>query len=89
MNINILFVVAAKNNTNITVYKSSTDSNTTSTLNEVGEFLTLSTTENEVMHIITSGPVIVAQYTQSGKILCHYLPAIRLRPIISYTDWLN
>ena len=59
------------NNTNITVYKSSTDSNTTHTLNEVGEFLTLSTKENEVMHIITSGPVIVAQYTQSGKIPYH------------------
>ena len=59
------------NNTNITVYKSSTDSNTTFTLSEVGEFLTLNTTENEVMHIVTSAPVIVAQYTQSGKIPYH------------------
>lgn len=59
------------NNTNITVYKSSTDSNINYTLNEVGEFLTLSTTGNEVMHIITSAPVIVTQYTQSGKIPYH------------------
>ena len=67
----LLSVVAAQNNTDITVYKSSTDSNTTHTLNEVGEFLTISTKENEVMRIITSAPVIVAQYTQSGKIPCH------------------
>ena len=58
---------AGANSTDITVYKLSTDSNTTFTLSEVGEFLTLSTKENEVMHIITSGPVIVAQYTQSGR----------------------
>ena len=55
---------AASSSITVNIYKTST--NTTKILSEEGDYLTLKTRENEVMHIITSGPVIVAQYTQSS-----------------------
>ena len=68
-----LCLTAAANGTNMTVFKSSTGVNETHSLQAAGDFLTLSTRESEVMHIVTTGPVIVTQYSQSGKTedTCH------------------
>ena len=60
-------IIAAANGTNMTVFKSSTGVNETHSLQAAGDFLTLSTREGEVMHIVTTGPVIVTQYSQSGN----------------------
>ena len=60
-------IIAAANGTNVTVFKSSTGVNETHSLQAAGDFLTLSTREGEVMHSVTTGPVIVTQYSQSGK----------------------
>ena len=51
----------------MTVFKSSTGVNETHSLQAAGDFLTLSTREGEVMHIVTTGPVIATQYSQSGN----------------------
>ena len=59
--------IAATNGTNMTVFKSSTGMNVTHSLQAASDFLTLSTMEGEVMHIVTTGPVIATQYSQSGK----------------------
>ena len=66
-NIVYLYLTAAANGTNMTVFKSSTGMNETHTLQAAGDFFTLSTREGEVMHIVTTGPVIATQYSQSGN----------------------
>ena len=58
-------LLAAEDNITVTTYRSTTDNSTTELLSTTGEFLSKMILENEVMSINSSGPVILAEYSQT------------------------
>ena len=58
-------LLAAEDNITVTTYRSTTDNATTELLSTTGEFLSKMILENEVMSINSSGPVVLAEYSQT------------------------